>query len=296
MDSEYIKYKSADIVSRCLPRPLAYWIGLRIADRFFYADCNGRKAVMGNLSKVMEFKGIRSSRSQLRFMARRTFQNFGKYMVDFFRYGQFTREKVERMVSLEHPERIEQAVNFGNGVIVITAHYGSWEIAGAVLSALGYPVNVIVLPESNKRTDRLFKLRREGRGVKSIPIGYAATGALKALRRRELVGILADRNYGRNQNQFKFFGVPTFLPAGPATLSLRTNAPIAPVFLVRQSNDSYMFRFREPVIPEKGDTLESIQYKICRILEDEISKDPMQWYMFRAFWNYSGKGGGGHER
>ncbi len=290
MDDEYIQYKSIDVLSRVLPRPLAYWVGIRVSDRFFYNDNRGRHAVMSNLRKIIECRGISPSRRRLRLMARRTFQNFGKYVVDFFRYGKFTREKVDRLVSIEHGERLDEALEPGNGVLAVTAHYGSWEIGGAVLAALGYPVSAIVLPENNKRTDRLFQRRREVRGIKPIPLGKAARGAMKALQRGEFVAILADRDYTKNNKQFKFFGVPAYLPTGPAALCMRTGASLLPAFLVRQKDDNYLLRFSEPLIPAENETVESIQEAICGILEKEISKDPTQWYMFREFWNYSGDG------
>ncbi len=290
MYDEYVQYKSIDMLSRALPRPLAYWFAVRIADRVFYNDKRGRQAVISNLRTVLEYNGLRPSRRRLNLMARRTFQNFSKYVIDFFRYGKFTRQKVERLVSIEHPEAIDQAMDHGRGVLAVSAHYGSWEIGAAVLAGMGYPFNAVVLQEKCKKTNRLFEDRRSRRGIKPIALGRAARGVIKALRKKEFVAILADRDYSRNQYQMPFFGVPSSLPRGPATICVKTGAAMLPAFLVRQEDDNYLLRFMKPIAPNSESTVESIQLSICRILEKEISRDPTQWYMFREFWDYSGNG------
>ncbi len=290
MDGGYIHYRSIDLLSKALPRPLAYWFAVRIADRIFYNDRKGREAVTNNLRKVLEYNGLRPSRRRLNVMARQTFQNFSKYVIDFFRYGKFNSQKVDRLVSIEHPEAIEQSLDYGRGVIVVSAHYGSWEIGAGVLAGMGYPLNAVVLREKNQKTNRLFESRRGRRGIQSIGLGSAAMGVIRALRKKQFVAILADRDYSRNNRQTPFFGVPASLPAGPAIICMKTGAPLLPAFLVRQEDDNYLLRFKKPVTLDSNPTVDSIQSSICRILEEEISKNPTQWYMFREFWNYSGNG------
>jgi KDO2-lipid IV(A) lauroyltransferase len=155
---------------------------------------------------------------------------------------------------------------------------------------MGYPTNAVVLPENNKKTNRLFSARRERRGIKPIMLGNAARGVVSALRRNEFVAILADRDYTSHERQVDFFGTPAYLPLGPATLCIKAGAPILPAFLVRREDDSYLMRFAEPIFAGPRDTLDSIQASVCRTLEAEILKDPTQWYMFHEFWDYTGEG------
>jgi len=284
MDREYILYRTADFLSHVLPRRFAYWIGLRVADRFYRRDAYGRSAVISNLRHILEFKGVRPSEETLEKLARRTFQYFGKYLVDFFRFTRMSRAEVDRIVSIEHPEYIDQARALGRGGLAVSAHLGSSEIAGAVVVALGLPLNAVVLPESDQKINALFQSRREGRGLKVIPLGHAARGTLKALKNKEWAALLADRDYSARNDLVHFFGAPARLPRGPVALCVKTGAPILPTFLLRQDDDTFLLRFHSPIIPHGSSSFLDIQGQICKILEQEIGERPSQWFMFEEFW------------
>lgn len=285
MNHQYLQYRAADVLSKALPRPFAYWIGLRVADALYRRDERGRKAVMANLDHILKFKGVRASEETLERMARQTFRHFGKYVVDFFRFTHLTKGQVDRMISIQHPEHIDEAVAAGKGVLAVTAHFGSWEMAGLVMSALGHPVNVVVLEHTDQRINRLFQSRRERRGFKVIPLGKAARGTVRALRNKEIIAMLADRDYSGKARAAMFFGAPARFPRGPAELCVRMGASVMPAFLIRQPDDSFLFRVHEPIVPGDGVTDAEIQGRICAVLQEEISGNPTQWYMFEEFWN-----------
>lgn len=284
MDKEYLQYRAADIISQMLPRRFAYWIGLRVADWFYRHDHDGRANVISNLRHIFEFKGFRPSSDSLERSARKTFQYFGKYVVDFFRFARLSKAAVERMISLQHPEHIDQAWRVGRGVLVISAHFGSWEIGGAALSGLGYPISGVTLMQQNQKTNALFTRRRERRGIKIIPFGSAVRGTLGALKNKEFVATLADRDYSRRDDTISFFGAPANLPRGPAKMCLTSGAPILPGFLLRNDDDSYLMRFHPPIFPRVGMRFQDVQQRIRDVLEQEIGANPGQWFMFEEFW------------
>jgi len=257
-----------------------------MADMFYRRDVRGRSAVILNLCHILEFKGVRPSEETLERMARKTFQHFGKYLVDFFRFKRLSRDQVDRIVSIEHMEYVEQARALDRGVLVVTAHLGSWEIGGAVCASLGCPMHVVIFPERNQKTAALFQKRRENRGMTVVPLGQAGRHVLRALRDKKMVALLADRDYGARNNSVTFFGVPVHLPRGPATLCARTGAPILPGFLLREDDDTFLLRFHQPIVPGKDESVVDIQHKICRVLEQEIGERPSQWFMFDEFWTH----------
>lgn len=283
-DAGYISYRMAQAISLALPRRFAYWLGLRIADRFFALDHTGRAAVMSNFEHILQAKGIRASKDQLSKMARKNFQMFGKYIVDFFKFSNFTDNSVKRLVSIEHPERLEQAESLGRGVLMITAHLGNWELGAAVLASLGKPLNAVVQPQSSNKVNELFQKHREKRGIKIIPMGSAARGVLRALQRKEFVAMLADRDYTAHNEVIPFFGKPARLPSGPARIALKTGSPLVPAFLLRQSDDTFLFRVHRPIIPGPSDSPDDLRGRIRDVMEEEISANPLQWFMFNDFW------------
>ncbi|MFO7871582.1 MAG: lysophospholipid acyltransferase family protein [Kiritimatiellia bacterium] len=286
VDREYFQYKGADIVSHILPRKFAYWVGLRVADSMYRRDVRGRRAVISNLRHILEFQGVSPSRETLRRLSRKTFQYFGKYLVDFFRFKQMPIQRVEKFVSIEKGESMKKAERTGKGVLAVGAHLGSWEIGGAVLAALGHPASVVVLPESNRRIDRLFQKRRKNRGMRLLPVGRAAMGIVRALEKREWAAVLADRDYSGRNDPIDFFGKPARLPRGPALISARTGAPLLPVFLLREPDDTFLLRFHEPINASGEGAYEEIRLRLCRVLEAEIAARPEQWFMFEDFWGW----------
>jgi len=287
--TDFYTYLAAYWVGTVLPRPFAYWVGLRVADRYYFNDTKGRQAVISNLRHILSQKDIQASEERLQNMARKTFQLFGKHLVDFFRFQRLSRGDVDRLVSLAHWEYVEEARAMGRGVLAVTAHLGSWEIGGAVLASLGCPTSAVILPERDRRTRALFRSRREGRGMKTIPIGNAARAILHALKKKEFVAVLADRDYSPRNDLVRFFGSPARLPRGPAQLCVKTGAPLLPGFLLRQKDDTFLLRFHKPIVPSAGALATDVQRELCDVLEMEIEKNPEQWFMFDDFWRDNGR-------
>lgn len=280
----YASYRLAAFLSRQLPEPLAYWVGLRVADLFFLVQRAGRVGVASNLRRIYAWRGLHPSRRTIVGMTRKTYQFFGKYLVDFFRCERMTQYDVERRVSIEHPEFLAEAFARGRGVIVVTAHFGNWELGGAVLAALGYPVSAVVLPQRQGRLENLLRRQREQRGLQVIPLGASAFASLRALRRGGVVALLADRDFTRHHARMSFFGAPADLPVGPAWLAVRTGALVVPAFLSRSEDDSFLLRLHPAIDPESEGAQVSIMQRIVDALQDEIAERPSQWFVFRDFW------------
>jgi len=284
MDREYLQYLAAGVLSSALPRPFAYWIGLRASDVIYRRDERGRNAVRSNLRQILAYKGLKAGDAVLDMMARQTFRAFGKYLVDFFRYKTLTPGRVDRMVVSEHAEYVEEVKRHDRGAILVTAHLGNWEFGGAILVSMGCPMNVVFLPQRNVRTDRLFRRRREQRGFKVIPLEKAVSGCLGALARREFVALLIDRDYSRNGERVMFCGRPARFPRGAATLSLRTGCPILQGYLLRQPDETFLMKWLTPLYPDGQKDAGALQAVLCANLEREVCEHPTQWFMFEPFW------------
>lgn len=280
----YCSYCLAAGLSRKLPGHFAYWVGLRIADLFYFFQHDSRRAVQKNLLQIYSWRGIKPARRTLRGLTRKTFQNFGKYLVDFFRFTQLAQRELEQLVSIEHLHRLEEVYRLGRGVIVVTAHFGNWEMGGAVLHALGYPVNAVVAPERLPRLQRLLQKQREERGLHVVNVGCSARALLRGLQRGELVALLADRDFSHEHHSIDLFGKTVHLPRGAAWLSHKTDAPILPIFLLRQEDDTFLMRIHPPIFPDSADGIDATMSRIRDILQSEIGERPCQWFIFHEFW------------
>ena len=212
----YPSYAMASFLSRRLPLPFSYWIGMRIADRFYRRDRAGRTGVMANLTRIHEYQGISPSRGAIDGLARKTYQYFGKYLIDFFRYSMASRENLEKRVSIEHLDYLTGAIERGRGVLVATAHVGNWEMGGLMLSRMGFPVTAVVRPYGNPRLDRMFDEHRRRRGIAVLPLGRAVRGIVGTLRRGGITAVLTDRDFSSHRDLVTFFGRPARMPRGLA--------------------------------------------------------------------------------
>lgn len=282
---EYSAFWLAGWLSRTIPRHFAYWISLRMADLYFFFDRRAREAVMANLRQVMSFKGRYPTERELRLTARTTFQFFGKYLVDYFRFSRLSEEDIKRLVVIEHPEYIEQARQAGKGVILVTAHLGNWELGGAVLAGLGYSLNVVAMNQPSAKLNDFFQKHRRRRGMTVVAHGHAVKKLLGALKRKEFIALLADRDYSRRNDFASLCGASACLPRGAVWLAEKTGAGILPGFMLRREDDTFLLRLYPPILSGGGVTQDTLQRRICEVLEDAIGAFPHQWFMFERVWD-----------
>lgn len=281
---KYRLFVASEALCRVLPRRFNYWISLRVADALYRRDRRGRAAVKSNLRRILEFQGRSSSDEELELMARRTFQSFGKYLVDFFSYSAMKGVRIDRLVDVGNRELLDE-MSAARGGLLVTAHLGNWELGGAIIASMGYPVTAVVLEQPEKRLDKLFQSYRQKRGLRVVHLGGAARDLIHALRRKEFVALLADRDYTLRSHPVRFFGAPAYLPRGPAWLSRRCRVPIMPGFMLRKEGDRFDLRLC-PLINRDGSMGEDeIHAELCRALEGAIISAPTQWFMFEDLWD-----------
>ncbi|HIE11656.1 MAG TPA: hypothetical protein EYP62_08580 [Kiritimatiellae bacterium] len=280
----YLSYRLVALLSRALPRYFAYFCGIRLADTFFFAKKWEREAVMRNLKQVYSFRGAEVSEHFLRQLARKAFQHFGKYLVDFFRFHSLSRQEAVQLVAIENRHHLHQALERGRGVVAVTAHFGNWEMGGSVLHAMGYSIHAVFLPMATPRLDRLFLRQRVQRGIELIPVGHT-TRLLRILRDGHIVALLGDRDLAGKSARVPFFGREAELPRGPARLAMISGAALLPSFIYREPHDAFVLRFHRPLWPESHRDEQRLLEFTAAAMEREISERPFQWFIFEDFWD-----------
>lgn len=267
-----------------LPLKLAYRIAGFLSRIYYVFASRDRKAVTENLEAIFPDRPddeIANIRKEL-------FRNFAKYLVDFFRFKKIDAEYLKKNIRLKNLNYIDEVLAKGKGAILVTAHLGNWELGGVVISILGYPFLTVALPHKTKMVDDFFNAQRESKGMRVLPLGNAAKGCLKGLRKNEVLALVGDRDFAGKGMEMDFFGKPAVFPIGPAALALQTKAKIIPGFMLRNADDSFGLIMNKPLeyVPS-GDNQKDLREIIIRyksIFEDYIRRYPQQWYMFRRFW------------
>lgn len=284
---KYYLFLLGQWVARYVPRPLAYWVGLRVSDLYFFLSRRSREGVIANLHQIFTHEGQVFSRAELRALARETFHNFGKHVVEFFRFQRMQETGIKQLVTIEELNKLDQLLQQNRGVIIVTAHFGNWELAGGYLATHGYKVNAVALFQPGQKLNALFQRQRMARGVHVIPMGNAALPCLRALHRNEIVALLADRDFTSHTVTVNFFGQPARLPRGPARLAQVTGAPILSGFIVRQPDDTFRLALGTPIfVPRNGvGAVQQATEAIAQQLQFAIRQYPTQWFIFYNFWN-----------
>ena len=268
-----------------LPRKTALNLGIRLADLLFLFSLREKTRALDNLSTAF---GTEKSSDDILRICRYCFRNLGKGLMEALQFPRLTSENLDRLVALDGKQNVDDALRVGKGVIILTAHFGNWELLGVSLALSGYGVSFIVRPVRSPRLDVLVNRNRESMGVECIQRGASIKRALRCLRRNELLGILADIDTKVDGVFVDFFGRPAFTPRGPVSIALRTGAVLVPAFIIRQRDDTHRIVIEKPLELENTGVLEEdIRVNTARftkVIESYIRKHPEQWIWIHQRW------------
>ncbi len=274
----YYFYLIGRFISLLLPLKLAYILGVYLADLKYCFSIKDRRILRENLQAIFPYR----EKKFYKRCVRQIFRNFAKYLVDFFRAKKIDLDFIKKKVKIINKENLDRAQSLNKGVIILTAHLGNWELGGQVASLLGYPIWAIALPHKNKKIDSFFNYQRKIKGVNVIPTGKRVKKILTLLKQRKIVCFLGDRDFSGTGLYTEFFGKKAQIPKGAAFFSLRTGAPILPVFFIRKENDKFELIFEKPIYPTKRE--QDLVKDYVKVMQEYIKKYPEQWFMFQRFW------------
>jgi lauroyl/myristoyl acyltransferase len=227
-------------------------------------------------------------------IARRSFRNFAKYVVEIMRFPRLSADDFRRLVRVDRPswEHLHRAIEHGRGLIFVSIHFGNFELGGARI-ADEIPLNVIADELENQRLMDLLVGNRAHKNITIHAPEGAAKKALQALRRNEMVGLMMD--LGPRAREFEtvettFFGTPTEFPTVAANLARVSGAPIVVAAVVRQHDNKFKGIALPPIFVDRSKAAHDIERAteaIARGLEDFVRHWPDQWYIFRPMWPHA---------
>jgi len=183
--------------------------------------------------------------------------------------------------------QLQRAASTGRGVILATAHLGSWEMAALFLSRRTQRVTLVSMPEEIGWLGRLRSRIRSSQSHEEVLLGndpMAVIDLLNRLRAGEFVGVQIDRVAGGGAANVPFCGHHLVMPRGPARLAHATGAWILPVFAITAADGKYDLVVEEPIDPTGLDE-PAIQAKLAALLESYVRRHPEQWLMMQDPWS-----------
>lgn len=258
---------------------------MRLGDLAFAMSKASRENVLDNLRHVL---GPKADKALLEQIARAIFRNQAKNYYDLFRVAALSAAQIERLVTIQGLQHIDEALSAGKGLIVVSAHFGNLDIAVQAFALRGYPITVIAEHLQPEKLYQYVVSLRASKGIKLIPADSFLRPLFKALRNNEIVGLAADRNLTATGTVVEFFEAPALLPDGHIHLALRTGAKLAMAFSLRKPDNTFEISVEPPLpLENTGDLNRDIRLgmeKLVATLEKWISQHPEQWVMFQPVW------------
>ena len=270
---------------RWVPRPLKIGLARLFGMLVYWLVPRIRRNTTANMSVVLN---LPRTDPRVRALAMRSVINYGEYMVDFLRTYRMTQEELLRYtVAIEGLHHLRAFKNMGCGGIMITAHFGSWDCCGGLVS-VDQPTHVVAETFGSRSLTALLDHVRARKNLRTIQLGNAARGILRTLRRGEFVALLADRPTPGKGVQVMFFNRPVWVPEGAAVLARHTGSPLLVGGMIRYSDGTYSAHGMRPIVIDKdraaAEAVQEAMQQVMWDLESLIRKAPAQWYMFRPMW------------
>ena len=228
------------------------------------------------------------SRRELNSRVEKVFQSYARYWIDMMRTNGASTSEVNAGIRAVDASIVDRALEAGNGVIMAMPHIGAWDYGGTWV-AHRWGLTTVAERVEPPELFEWFTAQRTRNRMRVLALDDPLTGAelVGTLRRNGVVGLLCDRDLGGGGVPVTFFGEETTMPAGPATLSLRTGAAIVPN-VVYQRDGCVEGVIKPPIQFERSGKLRAdiaaLTQLVANELESMITAAPTQWHVLQPVW------------
>ena len=269
-----------------LPRPLAHAVGIFIGKLVYVLHPRLRHVGLRNLQMAFPQMSLAERRKILRGV----YVSLGRLLGEACLFPRYTSRNASAIAVYQGFENFEAAEKRGKGVLLLTGHFGGWEVGSFFHSLQGHPMQIVVRPLDNPYVDALVTHYRGLHGNTMIGKDEFARGIIAAVRKNLTVGILMDTNMTPPQGVFvPFFGIPACTASGVARVALRTGATVVPAFTIWDPElRRYRVEFDRPVdlVKTGDDDADAITNtaKFNQVLEAYVRRYPDQWLWVHRRW------------
>jgi KDO2-lipid IV(A) lauroyltransferase len=228
--------------------------------------------------------GSEYSSRDIKNICRLAYANIATTMLEIVRLPK-KKELLLRMVEVSNPILVADCLRRNRPLIIVSAHFGSWEIAMATVTSSVPDSVVMAALMSNPYVDAYITRLRSQFGKASMVKKHSSTikPLIQALRNNKVVGLISDQDAGEEGVFVEFFGRPTSTPVGPAQLALRYNASIVLSMARRTGPGRYRLQLDEVEVKE-GETVATITQRYTSMIERTIRQYPDQYFWMHRRW------------
>ena len=285
---EYALFLAVFVFFRGLPFPVAFRVGEWVGRVLSVLDRSHRRIGLTNLAIAFPDKSV----AERRCILRASFVNLGRLLAEFCHLGALTERNIRDRVGFEDEAEWRQLVERlrGTGALILTGHFGNWELFAYANACYGFPVHIIHRRLRNVFVEAALTARRERCGTRVIQKTTAGLEVVRAIRKKSVVVAAVDQNASGRMGVFvPFFGRPASTSAGLAGLALTTGVPVVPAFLIRENGT---WKHRIVILPliepvRTGNQAEDIRAtteKFTAVFQRMVEQYPDHWLWIHKRW------------
>ncbi|HYV50985.1 MAG TPA: lysophospholipid acyltransferase family protein [Dongiaceae bacterium] len=225
--------------------------------------------------------------TECRDIYRRMCETMGMMLAEFARFGARRPDPVVNWMPVDNVSAVERALAAGRGALLVTAHFGNWEVLGGAVAGHGFPLTAIAARQRNPLVEGLFNRYRQNIGLPSINVDRSLKPLLRALQEGACVATLADQDGGPDGFFLPFLGRPASVQAGLFRLLARRGTPMVTGFAVREG-EGWRGELQDPEFPEPNAAPDGEAKRLASIytarVEDYVRRYPDHWFWLHRRW------------
>ncbi len=241
------------------------------------------KQVAASLQEHLEL-----DKQQANKLARQVFENFLINSFEMAGLKHYSNDELVNRATIDGLEHLQAALARKKGAIIVSGHFGLWELIPPWLALHGFGVTTVVRRQNNPFVDAWFEDMRQRHGARTTDSGYGIREILKSLRQGNILALMIDQDNGKQGIFVKFFRRWASAPTGPAQISLKTGAPIVPIAIFPDYGHKHLIKVWPPVFPDgyANDAVgqQQLTARFTAILEEIIRRQPENWFWLHRRW------------
>ncbi len=270
---------------RAIPRRAGITVARMLALVFYAVSGYHRKNTIRHLTMAF---GREKSQKEIKWIARHVFLHFATVAVDAIRIPIHIEKGIDRYITTKNIQYLDAARQSGKGYLLMTGHFGNWELMGAWIAQKGYQPHAVAAALSNPKLNELMVRTRNEAGYINIERGNATKGVIQALKDGYPVGLLIDQDTRTKGVFVDFFGMKAHTPVGPALLAGLLDVPIITVAMHIKKDLTYEMQSFPPLryvdTGDRGKDIITLTQKCSDVCEQMIREHPEQWAWMHRRW------------
>jgi KDO2-lipid IV(A) lauroyltransferase len=260
-------------------------LGRFVGGLLFVLAVPQRRIVQRNL----QFAFPEYTRPRIRRTARGVFRNYGTTLVEILQMGFFSRDQILRRVKVHGLDRVLDRISLHDGVIVVSAHLGNWEIGMQVMPCFfGRPLFAVAKKFKSGMIENWLHEVRTRFGSQVLYKKGALAEMTRIIREGGVLTILVDMARRRDGIDIEFFGKKATATPAAAMLALRCRCPVLPVFCLREADGTIGIQVGATIdMLRSGDLRQDLRVntqRITDVVEAAVRQHPEQWHWLMKRW------------